>query len=283
MKAARLIWDSWESGNKINDFPRNILPKSRKEAYEIQKNLEYYSNMNVIGWKIAATSLEGQKHIGVSGPLAGRILKDKVFQPNDEIDFGNNKMAVAEPEFAFKIGKTLEPKKIEYYLEEVMEAVDTLHLSIELPDSRFKNFSSIGEFNLIADNACAHQFVIAPPNQNNWRMIDLSKHKVVISNSNNVHHQGVGSNVLGDPRIALTWLVNELSKNNITLDKGMIVSTGTCAKPIPIKIGDTIKAVVTVREINLERNRVYFDCVSYNQNDEIVIVGEAELMPRKEG
>ena len=143
MKAARLIWDSWESGNKINDFPRNILPKSRKEAYEIQKNLEYYSNMSVIGWKIAATSLEGQKHIGVSGPLAGRILKDKVFQPNDEIDFGNNKMAVAEPEFAFKIGKTLEPKKIEYYLEEVMEAVDTLHLSIELPDSRFKNFSSI--------------------------------------------------------------------------------------------------------------------------------------------
>ena len=141
MKAARLIWDSWESGNKINDFPRNILPKSRKEAYEIQKNLEYYSNMSVIGWKIAATSLEGQKHIGVSGPLAGRILKDKVFQPNDEIDLGNNKMAVAEPEFAFKIGKTLEPKKIEYYLEEVMEAVDTLHLSIELPDSRFKNFS----------------------------------------------------------------------------------------------------------------------------------------------
>ena len=242
MKAARLIWDSWESGNKINDFPRNISPKSRKEAYEIQKNLEYYSNMSVIGWKIAATSLEGQKHIGVSGPLAGRILKDKVFQPNDEIDFGNNKMAVAEPEFAFKIGKTLEPKKIEYFLEEVMQAVDTLHLSIELPDSRFKNFSSIGEFNLIADNACAHQFVIAPPNQNNWRMIDLSKHKVVISNSNNVHHQGVGSNVLGDPRIALTWLVNELSKNNITLDKGMIVSTGTCAKPIPIKIGDTIKA-----------------------------------------
>jgi 2-keto-4-pentenoate hydratase len=70
MKAARLIWDSWESGNKINDFPRNISPKSRKEAYEIQKNLEYYSNMSVIGWKIAATSLEGQKHIGVSGPTS---------------------------------------------------------------------------------------------------------------------------------------------------------------------------------------------------------------------
>ena len=216
MKAARLIWDSWESGNKINDFPRNISPKSRKEAYEIQKNLEYYSNMSVIGWKIAATSLEGQKHIGVSGPLAGRILKDKVFQPNDEIDFGNNKMAVAEPEFAFKIGKTLEPKKIEYYLEEVMQAVDTLHLSIELPDSRFKNFSSIGEFNLIADNACAHQFVIAPPNQNNWRMIDLSKHKVVISNSNNVS----GLIINNDSNNSGVFTINNSSINGAILNYG---------------------------------------------------------------
>jgi len=58
MKAARLIWDSWESGNKINDFPRNILPKSRKEAYEIQKNLEYYSNMNVLDGKLRPLALK---------------------------------------------------------------------------------------------------------------------------------------------------------------------------------------------------------------------------------
>ncbi|MDC6451331.1 ABC transporter permease [Alphaproteobacteria bacterium] len=242
MKAAKLIWESWESGHKIGTLPYNISPKSRKEAYEIQENLAFYSNISVIGWKIAATSLEGQKHIGVSGPLAGRILKDKVFQPNDDIYLGKNKMAVAEPEFAFKMGKTLRSKNINYSLEEVMQAVDTLHLSIELPDSRFEEFSLVGELNLIADNACAHQFVIAQPVNNEWRMIDLSKHKVVISNSNEIQHEGVGSNVLGDPRVALTWLVNELSQNNISLDKGMIVSTGTCAKPIPIKVGDTVRA-----------------------------------------
>ena len=47
----------------------------------------------------------------------------------------------------------------------------------------------------------------------------------------------------------------------------------------PVYFGDTIKAVVTVREVNIERNRVYFDCIAYNQNDEKVIVGDAELMP----
>jgi len=49
----------------------------------------------------------------------------------------------------------------------------------------------------------------------------------------------------------------------------------------PVYIGDTIKALVTVREINMDRNRVYFDCLATNQNNEVVITGEAEIMPPK--
>ena len=240
MDAAKLIWDCWQNGEKIENFPDHISPKTRKEAYEIQKYYEKLSNFGIVGWKIAATSIEGQNHIGVSGPLAGRILKERVFTPKDKLNFEGNKMAVAEPEFAFKMGKTFKPRKSDYNLEEVMQAVETLHPSIEIPDSRFKNFSLVGELQLIADNACAHQFVIGPSMPDKWKALDISKHIVTISTSNNCCHKGIGSNVLGDPRIALTWLVNELSKNNITLFAGMIVSTGTCAKPIEIKEGDTV-------------------------------------------
>lgn len=49
----------------------------------------------------------------------------------------------------------------------------------------------------------------------------------------------------------------------------------------PVYFGDVIKAVVTVKDLNTERNRVYFDCVAYNQNEEVVITGEAEMMPPK--
>lgn len=49
----------------------------------------------------------------------------------------------------------------------------------------------------------------------------------------------------------------------------------------PVYFGDVIKALVIVREINIERNRVYFDCIATNQNDEVVIKGEAEMMPPK--
>jgi len=47
----------------------------------------------------------------------------------------------------------------------------------------------------------------------------------------------------------------------------------------PVYFGDEITASVTVKEINIEKNRVLFDCVAKNQNEEIVIIGEAEIMP----
>jgi acyl dehydratase len=51
----------------------------------------------------------------------------------------------------------------------------------------------------------------------------------------------------------------------------------------PVYFGDEITAEVIVKDINKERNRVVFDCKAYNQLGDIVIIGEAELMPpRKE-
>jgi 2-keto-4-pentenoate hydratase len=52
---------------------------------------------------------------------------------------------------------------------------------------------------------------------------------------------GVGSNVLGDPRVALTWLANELSSLGITLRAGQVVTTGTCLVPLEIAPGDHVR------------------------------------------
>ena len=46
--------------------------------------------------------------------------------------------------------------------------------------------------------------------------------------------------MLGDPREALTWLVNELSQLNLTLRAGQVVTTGTCLVPLPIAPGDCV-------------------------------------------
>ncbi len=71
-------------------------------------------------------------------------------------------MRVAEVEFAFTMGTDLPPRDVPYRLDEVMAAVASLHPAIEIPDSRYRSFTEVGAPQLIADNACAHQFVLAP-------------------------------------------------------------------------------------------------------------------------
>jgi 2-keto-4-pentenoate hydratase len=55
----------------------------------------------LFGWKIAAISLAGQVHIGVDGPLAGRLLREKVFSDGAHLSLTGSTMRVAEPEIAW--------------------------------------------------------------------------------------------------------------------------------------------------------------------------------------
>ena len=123
MEVAKLIWKSWNEGKKLDSLSEKMKPNSRKEAYKIQEQIEIVSENRILGWKIAATSIDGQKHIGVSGPLAGRIFKDRVKTPGSNIILGSNQMAVAEPEFAFKIVTAIKPNKLYYKVQEVKRLI----------------------------------------------------------------------------------------------------------------------------------------------------------------
>ena len=240
-KASDKIWQAWQSGEVIDGLPSDCMPTTRQSGYEIQSWLEERSVKPLFGWKIAATSAAGQQHIGVDGPIAGRLLAERVFSDGDVLNFGANRMAVAEPEFAFRIGETIAPRDKAYTTDEVLSAVSDLHLAIELPDSRFADFVSVGAANLIADNACAHEFVLGPIAAENWRDIDLSQHKMRAEVVGKFQHDGMGSNVLGDPREALTWLINEVTGLGLSIAAGQIITTGTCAVPLPVVAGDRIR------------------------------------------
>jgi 2-keto-4-pentenoate hydratase len=216
-------------------------PINKPEAYAIQALMEKQSALPLWGWKIAATSVAGQKHIGVSGPLAGRYIAERVVESNGNIPFGRNHMKVAEVEFAFKLGKNLPPRAAPYSVAEVFAAVASLHPAIEIPDSRYDHFETVGELALIADNACASWMAIGAAAPDIWRDLDLAAFTPTGRIAGKADVQGKGSNVLGDPRIAMTWLVNELSHQGITAKTGQVVTTGTCLVPMAITAGDKIE------------------------------------------
>jgi 2-keto-4-pentenoate hydratase len=239
--ASRALHDHWRAGSKLAALEPGLRPRDRIEAYAIQAEIERTSRGKLFGWKIAATSEAGQKHINVAGPMAGRILPEMVVADGGVASMHGNGMRVAEPEFAFRMARDLPPRSSPYTVSEVLDAVGNLHPAIEIPDSRFADFVTAGEAQLIADDACAHLFVLGAPTPADWRARDLIEERPAITLGGKVHI-GHGKNVLGDPRVALTWLANELRGLGLTLRAGEVVTTGTCHPPLPIQAGDLVAA-----------------------------------------
>jgi len=246
-EAAELLWRHRCAGTTVNGLPERLRPQDAGAGHAIQAELPKVSGLAVVGWKIAATSAAGQAHINVSGPLPGRILSRFVHAVGQAVSLSGNRMRVVEPEFAFRLGADLPPQAAPRTQPEVLAAVASLHPAFELPDSRYTDFSIAGEAQLLADDACCGEFVFGAAAPEGWREKDLSAAQVLATvrdaaGAVRTRREGVGSAALGDPRAALTWLVNALSVRGITLAAGMTVSTGTCMAPLAIAPGDRVSA-----------------------------------------
>ncbi len=246
LESARLLWQHWQDGTPLDTLPEALRPANAAQGHAVQALLPQVSGRPVLGWKIAATSQAGQAHIQVGGPLAGRLLGGQVLALGSVVPSAGNRMRVAEPEMAFRFGRALPPRNTPYGTDEVMAAVDTLHPSIEIPNSRFADFTAAGEAQLIADNACAHHFILGPASPADWRRIDLGQHPVHgrVTHPDGGHwtRSGSGAAVMGDPRLALTWLANALRALGVGLQPGQFVTTGTCMPPLAIAPGDQVLA-----------------------------------------
>lgn len=240
--AAQLLLNNWAATTRIGALPEAMRPSTRAQGYEAAAAVAAQSGSTVAGWKIAATSEAGQKHINVDGPIIGRILKSRLLPEGSSVTLGDNIMRVAEAEFAFGFAKDLPPRTEPYSQEEALAAVGSLHLSIEVPDSRYADFTKVGAAQLIADTACASWLVLGPALDKEWRHIDLSAHAVKGLKNGAVVAEGTGKAVLGDPRKALAWFVNEASTYCGGVKAGQFVTTGTCIVPMAVAAGDAVTA-----------------------------------------
>lgn len=241
-RAARDLLSHWNAGTAITQLPAAYRPQTRAQGYVAQRELVRLAGDTVPGWKIAATSVAGQQHIHVSGPLAGPILRGRVHPDGASISLRHNRMRVAECEMAFVFARRLTPRSAPVSRDEALAALATIHPAIEVPDSRFAPFEAAGEAQLIADNACSRDFVLGRGMAIDARVLQLPHHTVQARVSDGRQFSGSGANVLGDPLVALVWFINELSAAGITIEPGQFVTTGACVTPMPVAPGDTVEA-----------------------------------------
>ncbi len=240
LQAARLLAGQWKAGGHREDLPADCRPATAAEGRAAQALWSRILGDLVAGWKIAATSVAGQQHIAVSGPLAGPVFARHVHGNGAAISLARNGMKVAECEVVFRMGRTLLPRAEPYTRAEVLAAVQSLHPGIEVPDSRFRQFEKAGEAQLIADCACCNEMLVGNPVRPDERVDALPDLRVQARVSDGRTPEGLGRNALGDPVEALVWLANELSSTGRTLASGQFVTTGACVPPIPVQAGQQV-------------------------------------------
>ena len=239
-EAAEILWKNWQAGTCIETLPEACKPADIEAGYKVQRALVEVSGQKPIGYKIAASSQAGQANLKITHPVYGRLLASQCLTSGDNAKWIDHPMSVAELEFAFRFDRDVPVRTEPYEMDEVMDYVGAMHIGIELPGSRFIDAAAAGIAQIIADNASANIYVLGPKASGDWREIDLAAHKVKMIVDEEEKTKGQGADALGDPRLALTWLVNELSQQGIAMEQGQLVTTGVCGMPVPVSRGQKV-------------------------------------------
>ncbi len=240
-QAAAELWRAWSSGRALDALAPNLRPGNLDEGYAVQRALDEMAGPPA-GWKIAATSKAGQEHLGASGPMVGRLYQAQRRAPGSALSVSGMRMRSAEPEFAFVLAEDVPRGRERPSLDEVLAAVGALVLAIEVPDSRFSDFTQVGVPSLVADAMCGGYFITGPAVAE-WRSLDLPTQPARLRCAGREVSAGSGANVLGDPREALTWMAGEVLSRGWSLRAGDIVLTGASAAPVAVHAGDALEAV----------------------------------------
>jgi len=241
-QAAALIQKYWNSGDTIDYKKSDPWPETVEQGYAVQAELAKLVGEPIVGWKIAATAVAGRSHINVDRPLAGRLFAPMCHNDGVVLPLGKNRMTVAEVEFVFTLNKDLPAREADYTRDEIAASIKSLHPGLEIPDSRFADFTLPGTAGLIADNACAAHFILGEPTEIEFDPQALANHPTSLVINGEVATSGLGGDALDGPLNALVWIANTLSKLRVGLKAGQFVTTGVTGKPTQIKRGDIVCA-----------------------------------------
>ena len=169
--SAELLAQARINQKRLPELPAPVRPKTPDEAYVVQNGLidqllAHYGG-SVIGYKVACTNVTAQRQLNVDAPFSGRLLSAFFFESSPQnparVDAARFFMRVVEAEFAFEMARDLPPTPQPRSRQEIAAAVKGVLPGIEIVDSRFDEWTTIGAPSLIADNACNAAWVKGSP------------------------------------------------------------------------------------------------------------------------
>lgn len=189
----------------------------------------------VVGKKIGVTSAPVQEMLGVFQPDFGFLTDAMHYEDGAAIPIeGNLIQPRAEGEIAFRLKKDLVGPGVTEH--DVLDATETIMPCFEIVDSRIDDWKIKIE-DTVSDNASCGVYTLGS-NEVDPRDVDLPNLKMKVYKNDELHSEGIGSAVQGNPLTAVAWLANTLGEFGIPFKAGEIILSGSLVPLIPVVAGD---------------------------------------------
>jgi len=217
-KAAKFLLQARHATLPLADLPSEAAPRTLAEAYAVQDVVRAALGPT-IGWKTGAPSPTAE-------PIAAPLIQDFVSLSPAKLRFGDFNMVGLEAELAFKVGKDLPSRAETLDVQEVLDAVASLHAAIEVVDTRLPAWQDASALWKLADNQSNGFFVLGSGTES-WRHLDLVNATVHLEVDGGIVADRRGGNAAGDPLRLLHWAVNHCCRHRGGLRCGDVITTGT--------------------------------------------------------
>ncbi len=246
---ANILYNAYNLGQAISkeEIPKEI---SKVDAYNIQHQLteqkSVNDNDNLIGYKISLTSEETQQLFNSTTPLYGALTKTNLSDGSIELDKMLSPLIEIELMFI-----ALEDLSAADDVQSILQKT-SIAPGLEIPDSRFTNwFPKLSLGQVIADSAVAGNVVVGEPVEG-ISYDQLATIDAELTLNDEIIAQGPSTEVLDNPVHAIQWLIQELAKSGRTIQKGMIISSGTFILPKPLQKGKYQASFGSIGSISLD-------------------------------
>ena len=247
--AARHLLDSHARRERFIPLPPELAPRTQSEAYAIQDAfvaLRAEQLGAVVGYKIALTSAEMRRFVGVDSPMAGMMLESTLRRSPASVRAAEYGRLIVEFEIAVHIAEDLPAADKPFFRSRVAQAVGAVMPALEIADDRNADYRELAKhpLELIADNSWNEGAVLGTP-VTSWRAIDLAAVRGVATINGNKVGEGRGADAMGHPLDAVAWLADHLASIGRGLLRGDVVITGSMVTTKTVTPGDHVAFNVT--------------------------------------
>ena len=243
--AAKRLLEAHERREQFAPLPAELAPRNAEEAYAIQDS--YVARRAerlgaIAGYKIALSSAEMQRFVGVDQPQAGVMLASTLHRTPARVRAADYVRLIVEFEIAVEMAADLPAADAPFTRERIAPFVRAVMPALELADDRNADYRELAQhpLELIADNAWNEGAVLGAPLED-WRALDLAAVRGIARINDRVVGEGVGSAAMGHPLAALAWIANHLAAHGRGLVYRDVVITGSIITTKTVRAGDLVR------------------------------------------